>query len=133
MTKRSKGKTSKADFELFVEEAKGFLELFGLLDWQVEFEHRDLDSRANCRFSVQGRQAYITLGKDWTKHDTVSPERLRRSAFHEVYELLLADYYFAATDNEIGGEAKAQRLERTTHALIRRMENVILPLLPARK
>lgn len=132
MTKTRSGKTSKADFELYISEVKGFIEFFGLKGWQLGFEHRDINNRAELRFNEQGRQAIFTLGRDWTSYDTVSPDLIRRSAFHEVCELILADYYAAAVDTEIGGVAKTQRLERIGHTIIRTLENVILPLLPAK-
>ncbi|MGL5474008.1 MAG: hypothetical protein ACRDBZ_05235 [Citrobacter braakii] len=122
--------TTPEHFALFKSEAQRFIDLFGLLDWQTDFEHQLLDdARANCRFWRQGKQAVLTLSTEWSKYDTLDDERVRRSAFHEVCELMLADIYGAATDVDMTGRLREERLERATHAVIRRLENVVLPRL----
>ena len=130
MDEKKQNMTTPEHFEIFKAEAQRFIDLFGLKDWQVEFCHIHLEySRANCRFSCQGKQATISLSTEWGEHDDVCAENVRRSAFHEVCELMLADIYGAATDADVTGRLREERLERATHAVIRRLENVILPLI----
>lgn len=126
----NKNITTMRDFELFQKEATYFLDFFGLKDWQVLFEHIEIDSRAHCRFHTQGKQAVLALGKEWEENDPVTAFTIKRSAFHETMELLLADMRSVAMDTQMGWQAKHEALERTSHAIIRRLENVILPIIP---
>jgi len=130
-TGEKKYETTTEHFELFKTEAQRFIDLFGLWDWQVDFHHRFLENcRANCRFNCQGKQASLSLATEWSEYDVLSEATISRSAFHEVCELLLADMYGAATDIDMAGRIREERLERASHAIIRRLENVVLPLLP---
>lgn len=130
MGEQEKYETTAEHFEHFTGEAERFISLFGLQDWQVAFHHLPLeDCRANCRFDCQAKQASISLAAEWSQYDALSPEKISKTAFHEVCELLLADMYGAATDVDVSGRLREERFERTTHAVIRRMENAVFPLL----
>lgn len=127
-----KNETTQTDFELFTQTVKKYAEKFGLHDWQIEITHgwKDEQSRAQAMYHVQGHLAVISLAKDWGE-DCEEPTayKIRRSAFHEVCELLLSEYYAAATDDDLRGEALRLRLEREGHRIIRRLENVVFPLM----
>lgn len=113
-------KTSKKDFELFIENCEVWIDYFGLKDWHVKFKHgilADNNNIAECETCSLGSIAVITLAlvspTDFTKDD------LKLATFHEIMELLLARYranamYRFATEDE---------LRESKHAIIRTLEN----------
>ncbi len=115
-------KTTKKDFIIFKKECEKWIKIFGLKNWDIEFYHADSlkDSRASTTYAVIDRSISIYLNIDW-KNDTISNDNIRKSAFHEVSEVLmcklrnLAEYRYT-TFHEIDEEV---------HAIIRTLENVL--------
>lgn len=117
-------KTSQAQFELFCREIGYWLDYFGLRTWEISFSHSDkhLDNRATTEPEVGSRLCRFTLTKSkWT----YMPDDLeiRRLAFHEVVELMLA---------EMAAWAEARNPEGSwddiSHRFIRIMENSVFAL-----
>jgi len=117
--------TTAKDFELFKEECKRWVEYFGMLGWQVQFQHgsdEDEDNRAMCGVSnpISSRLSSMVLCKDWGE-DEVSPEAVKMCGFHEVMELML--YRLALLALQYG--APEDRVIDETHHIIRTLENTI--------
>ena len=94
--------------------------MFSLKDWEISYRLGGAlpDSRASFECEYESRIARIYLSDEWDEKPCV--EELKRCAFHEVCELLLADYAILA-ENRYGVEENA--MESAKHAIIRRLEN----------
>lgn len=122
--------TTPEHFSLFKSEAQLFIDAFGLWDWRVDFRHESQDgSLAACEHNTGcGKIATLVLSTDWAEHEPI-PERVRQTAFHEVCHILLADALDAACYLDLSPQQRYLHLDRAHHAIIRRLENVVLPIL----
>jgi len=113
-------------FPAFRDEAERWLARFGLVGWQIrimcatEEENEYLkDSKAVCAANREGRCADIILNAAWDEEP--SDFMVRRSAFHEVCELLLFRFHWLAEDKRSTGDD----LVEETHIIIRTLENAV--------
>src|SRR4030042_7116632 len=86
-------RTTAKDFQLFKRESRLWKKRFGLLHWRITFYHEDDDGEpafAWMQAQYQGKNANLCLSRDW-KENEVTALKVRRSAFHEIVHLLLAD------------------------------------------
>lgn len=119
-------KTNARDFEIFVKECKKWIEIYGLKGWSVYYFHEHNNkienALASIRFgSLDGRVASIFLEPDW-QDNRVTSYQLRKSAFHEVGELLFARIGYLASYRYL---RSGDEIEEETHNLIRILENVL--------
>jgi len=80
-------KTTESDFEIFCKEAEKWIEIFGLKDWEVKYNHLNGNGQdyAVCSTSPEDRAAKIELYKVWPEPDVKKTENeIKQSAFHEV-------------------------------------------------
>lgn len=116
--------TTKAHFEIFKAECRRWLDYFGLKGWDVFFEHDNPENGescfASCFYRLLGRNATFFLSKDWG-HNEVTEQQVRRSAFHEVCELLLSRMKVLARSRFINED----EIEEEIHNLIRTFENTV--------
>jgi len=118
-------KTTAKHFALFQKECEKWIEYFGLKDWDVAYHHYigenndDPDSLARVNFTTGARAATIFLMKGWGCKPTSL--LVRRYAFHEVCELMLADIYVFANSRY----AEEGNLDRIIHTMVRRLENTV--------
>jgi hypothetical protein len=114
-------KTSRKDFDLFVEQSWYWIRRMGLLQWEYAFQHSrtDLDSRAEVERNFTGKIATITLDPNWGE-DTVSHQRICQTAFHEVCEVKYAD--IARLMTQFYSE---ELIEQMVHELIRNDEHAV--------
>jgi len=115
-------KTTKADFKLFQTECEKWIDIFGLRDWEVNYMHEEFseENRAECYLDLDGRISTIRLNKEW-EPDEASDFKLRKSAFHEVCELLLAPLSINSRMRFI----REGEIESSEHYIIRTLENVL--------
>lgn len=115
-------KTTKKHFEIFKKECAKWIEYFGLKDWDVGYIHKkDDDNFGTCGYNMVSCHATISLTTNWGDEEpTVSA--IKRVAFHEVAELLLARLVSVAHTRS----ATDYDIEEATHGIIRRMENSVL-------
>lgn len=112
------------DFAIFKAEAEKWIALFGLKDWNVTFDFSPLEnSSAECLVNWHAKAGLITLGQ--FPRGEVTQDDVRRSAFHEVCELLLSDMEFTALNEEIPHAERKTMTEVARHAVIRRLENSV--------
>lgn len=114
-------KTTSAQFKIFKAECEKWIKVWGLLDWGVDYRHEYLDGVRGQRASnLDGRLVTLSLGTDW--EDTLlNNYEVRKVAFHEVAELLLAETHTLG-DKRFVSES---RIESARHTIIRRLENVV--------
>lgn len=118
--------TTAEDFEIFKAECRRWVEIYGLKGWQLYFLHEERDGKiGGCDASLNGKNANIILGKKCIQK-FYSTEEIKRTAFHEVTELLMcpvdanARYRWAAECD----------IEEAIHSVIRTLENVLYPKYP---
>jgi len=119
-------KTTKADFELFCREAEKWIEIFGLKDWEVKFNHLKGNGQdyAVCSTNPDGRTAKIELYKTWPEPDIKKTENeIKTSAFHEVCHIFLETLVSCARARFI----MSHELEEAGHGIIRTLEKVLYP------
>lgn len=115
-------------FEIFKDEARKWINLFGLKDWEIIFrfeETEDFD-RAICGINWAGKICNLTLAR-WHSEERTEDE-IRKYAFHEVCELLLTEMERIALDEEIPYTERKGLTEAARHGVIRRLENSLFPL-----
>lgn len=112
------------DFQVFKDEADFWIKEFGLFDWSITYAFEELeDCYAECRINWQGKCAELALHK-WP-HKERSKQDIRKSAFHEVCELLLTDLEYHTVNDAIPQEERERLTEMARHGVIRRLENSI--------
>lgn len=108
-------------FDLFSDEARGWLHRLGLMDWQTSLTCRDDigDDAACCFVHEMSRIAEISLNSEWD----IEPDewRICLVAFHEACELMLSDV------EDIGNRESSSpsEMRKAVHAVIRRLENTL--------
>lgn len=117
-------KVSKKLFNTFKAECEKWLKILGLNDWQVHYRHEKINNRAEIHFDCVGRLATIILSTSWPgwDQDLVNEENIKRSAFHEVCELLLGPL------NDMVGQRYGLNVddkEEEIHRVIRTLENTL--------
>jgi len=112
-------KTTKKDFQEFKKECEYWIKYFRISGWEIHFIHSsDPDGRACCFWDEPGRISTISLNLSWSM--TPVKNEIKRTAFHEVCELLLARLQNQAM------EIKAKLyVSETAHEIIRVLENSI--------
>lgn len=88
-------KTSKRDFESFQRYCHLWADRFGLLDWQIRYEHRSHNRDGRKFFATtdahpHSRLAVVALSVSWPGL-TVTAERLDSTALHEILHIVLAE------------------------------------------
>ena len=121
MTNKADSKTTARDFVVFKSACEEWLDYFSLREWRVFYEHGDSDSFAWCSSDHDGRCATLGLSTNW-KHVQPTAVSVRRSALHEVLHLLICDISYLV-NSRVCTDAI---LETAQHAIIRRLEHVIL-------
>ena len=113
---------NKKDFKLFQQEVHKWLERFGLKGWNVYFEHINIPgSLAQTQFNIIERLAIFKLSTTWDIPPT--PEEIKKTAFHEVCELLLSRIRIIAKSRFINED----EIDEEIHNIIRILENTIFP------
>ena len=121
-------KTTDEHFKLFTDYCKEFIQLFGLYDWYIGFNHTEQNegNRAECGFSTDdSHNAWINLAQEW-HYDEITPARLREVAFHEVCHVLLADSHNVASSDDLSREQTCFATTRAHHAVIYRLMKALL-------
>lgn len=124
--------TTAKHFELFKAEAQRFINLFGLWDWRVDFRHDETEEHSNaqalCEFHTGDQHvANLVLSTDF--HEEITPEKISRAAFHEVCHILLADAHNISSWADMTAGQRFDATNAAHHAIIRRLENTVLPKL----
>ena len=109
---------------VFRDAVRDFLKEFGITDWCYDFEWiTDPENQALAEVDnlPQDRVALFKLNKTWTEKPT--NYHLKRTAFHEVMELLLSPLRGLACSDWLKGEPRTALLNMEAHIIIRRLEN----------
>lgn len=119
----------KTRFKIFLDECNYWLDYFGLKRWVMTFETSDdysgdwdTDSLAMLKWNLEAHRATVWLNSDLPEVE-ISDFQIRRAAFHEIAELLLAPLATLAERRFVS----AGQLEQETHGIVRTLENTIFP------
>jgi hypothetical protein len=111
-------------FDEFKREVNRWISLFGLSDWRIYFQQRNLpEMMAMCKHDSAHRVATMVLGRFW-QDVKPSPEEIRRTALHEVAHLLCADFTTIAL-----AKYKSQEEAMTAEeSLVARLANCLIQI-----
>lgn len=119
----AKDKSTQKHFKIFKAECEKWLTRLNLRNWEVKYYHKEEDDSifSWCNFSYSGRSADVCLNINWPEKVPITEYELKRSAFHEVCEILLYPLRYLGecrflTDSEIDPEV---------HNVIRILENAL--------
>ena len=120
-TLKKDSRTTAKHFKIFKEEAELWISRLGLVDWTVYFSHVEEcpNTLASMTANIPNRGATINLGLDWSG-EGISVGQLRETAFHEVFELLLARLSYLGECRFLQDE----EIPEERHNIIRRFENL---------
>jgi hypothetical protein len=116
--------TTEGDFQIIQEAVAYWQRRLGLLDWYIYTRHknRDRDAQASCYPDLSGRCATLYLSKVLDNYDEPPGETfIRRMAFHEVCEVLMARMLICAVARYVTRE----EIDEARHEIIRTLEHVI--------
>lgn len=119
---------NEQDFQIFKDEAKYWIDKFGLKDWRIgfEFKKHDNDAYAQCDSQLLGRWAYLILNK-W-QDEKPSFIQIKKSAFHEVCEVLFQELRRTALNENIPYDERVILTDAAAHGVIRRLENSVFKM-----
>ena len=112
--------TTEEDFMFYIQEFKYYMQVFNLLNWEVNFQWEEMpDARAAIQINVAGKIATTCFNK---RYDFAYDEsEISKCAFHECMELLIGELSCAAEERY----STHEQIEAATHTIIRTLENVI--------
>jgi len=110
-------------FEIFKKEIYKWIDIFGLKNWEISIKHKKLPSedRAETITRVVDRIASIVLNEQWLIEPTEN--NIKKTAFHEICEVLLARIDFCMVD-----AVRRDEQHEARHELIRILENILFPI-----
>ena len=116
-------KTTKEHFKLFQAECEKWLSFFGLYEWSVRYAHRNNNGcYAMCECDHEGKVCVFSLSTSFLVPEYGIIKQIKKSAFHEVCELLLSKMRLLADSRSI----QPHEVTEEIHRLIRIFENTIL-------
>jgi len=120
-------KTNATDFKFFKRRVNYWIRLFGLLDWNPVFIHKDLGDDPDLCGALAGMTAdpphriatfYFNIDRG---EDDLSEDAIDYDARHEVLHLLHYDFDALARSRFVS----ISELDRLEHAMIARIENFL--------
>ena len=118
-------KTTKKDFELFKSECQKWIDIFGLKDWEVRFEHGYISDThfAQGEYDVVERWLTLKLDTEWPDDVKITPHEIKKSAFHETTETgLLGKIRCIATNRTFDQD----ELDEEIHRIIMILQSVFV-------
>lgn len=123
MAKKVDNLTTDKDYKIFQEEAKYWIRYFGLYSYRFSFSHQEIGD-GSCAASQVNKDrsnkcCVLALEINW-KDNKVSDFEIRKSAFHEVLEIMFWEIGDLLHSN-VGEFVERKAL----HEIIRIMENTV--------
>lgn len=120
---------AKENIRHFVRMVAFYKEVLGIFDWEIYVdEGTSKNDRAWILSDLEGRLSTIFFSKVWITDFDTTLDEVDRVAFHEVCEASLAEIRLMML------EFYAEKIVNSLiHSMVRRMENVLWPLLSGKK
>ena len=122
-------KTTVKQFDLFRSECLKWIDIFGLKDYEIHFEHSDKATGngnvAYCIRDCNGRVARLSLCQTWNDNYIVrlSDESIKLAAFEEVCHIFLYSLSSCANARFV----MEHEINEAEHGLIRVLQSVLYP------
>ena len=118
-----KNKTTAKHFEIFKVECQKWIEIFGIKSFEILYDHSDYlkNNKASTTSHSVNRWATLRLNITWDEYWELTDDNVKRCAFHEVVELLLAPLINCAESRYVS----ENEIEEQSHVIIRTLENVL--------
>ncbi len=115
-------KTTKKDFKLFEKECLYWIDIFGLIDYEVAIDHKDYLERVRscCFIDVVGRCSTIALSEDW-EDNKITKKEIKRVAFYGALELLIVELFHYSRERFVTRD----QIEAASHRIIRVLEKLL--------
>lgn len=113
-------------FTFFKSCAIELINKLGLSDWKIDFYMRELSDgdNAQCHINRVARRASLVFSS--VRYDEEpTDEKIRESAYHEVFELLLDDMEYPAWVEFLSDEDKNKAINRARHTVINRLLRIL--------
>lgn len=117
---------SKELFDIFVTTFRDYVQQFGLHDWRVEIIQTPV-TETPVEYCMDIRRRYCLLKVATELDYDVTAEDMKRLAFHEICELLVADLEMTVNYEKIPVEERRELASKYSQALIRRLEHIFFP------
>jgi len=114
--------TTENQFKMFVKESRKWINIFNLNNWEFDFIHIRMENAiAKTVTNSVACSALVQLNTVWESDTQISTYEIKKTAFHEICEVLLARLKYLAEErflaiNEVDTEA---------HNIIHILEHVI--------
>jgi len=120
-------KSTKAQFELFKKECLKWIDIFGMKGYRFYFRHQDFgEAAAYCEYPTEIQHRFFILGlsvnfsDDYADID-LSPEAIKRNAFHEVAEAFMCRMSVLANSRCV----REDEIKEERHNIIHVLERLI--------
>lgn len=115
---------TEADFNTFKLEVENLLNVFGITDYTVEYEHSQIGdcTTARCCYDTRSKAALFQLTVS-TEGDYGLLKNVREIAIHEVLHLFLSDLLNTVATT---GDMNAPLSRSEEHAVINRLVKILL-------
>jgi hypothetical protein len=110
------------DYDIFVKHCEYWINKFGITEYEIDFQHSELDSVARCTYDVKAKIACFQLSK-FVTYDFCEQSDLNKLALHEVLHLLLADLGYTINETKDHYSDLAISAE---HAAVQRLVKAII-------
>lgn len=118
-------KTTKKDFNFFVECHKKWCDKLGVKEWSIHYDHDDTrGAYAKTYWKLSEAVSTVVLGHEWNDLRKKTNDEIDKLALHECLHLVLAPLV-AEAESRYTYEDMILQAE---HAIIRRLENIICAL-----
>lgn len=114
--------TTKKDFKTYKDYCNRYINLFGLLHWEVHYTHDaiDEDIKSCCIFDMEAKNVNIFLNKNWPSHCMINEQELEHAALHESLEILIYPMRYLAGQRTL----LPTQIGTTVHDIIQTLINV---------
>lgn len=121
--------TTDADFEYFKKRVEFYIDLFNLNSWDRYYEHTDEqtyineDELALAGITHNSLTVTFVLNKNWgvTK---VDKDELDRTAYHEVLEVLLAEFQGIMAERSFDYQQQRGLIHTAKHRIIHTLDKI---------
>lgn len=111
--------TTEKHYDIFCKECLYWIKKLSLFKYEYFFKWNEIEERANIVIHNDSKIIIITLSTTWYNLEP-TPKRIRKSAFHEICEVLLNKLCLIALSRYFNPDD----LESESHSVIRIMENI---------
>ena len=110
--------TTKRHFKLFKGEIKKLLRIYGLISWEVIYEHDSIDQRTIATTAPELTSRIVVFTLNTRFEGEITDKELKETAFHEVLELLFTPI------EDMVCTCKKDEAREEVHKIIQTMINV---------